>query len=173
MSVEAVVVEPATSKIEWGPVIAGALAAAALAFILHGFATAVGISVSSSAPTWRDASFALVFLSGLYLLLVALASYALGGYIAARMRTRLGAGQPAAFAYGDGIHGILVWALATLLTGVMAFAIATFVPRLAAPPGAGSGPAASVAGENIIAYDLDRLFQGDRRTQADIAYPRS
>jgi hypothetical protein len=173
LETEAVVVGTASpriaSRIEWGPVIAGALAAAALAFVLHGFATAVGISVISSAPTWRDASFALVFLSGLYVLLVALAAYALGGYLAARMRAPVG--DP--LASGDGVHGLLVWALATLLTAVMAFALISLTPRLAAPSGAGSGPAASVAGENIIAYDLDRLFRGDRRAPADLTYARS
>ena len=30
-------------RIEWGPVIGGAIAAAALASVLHGFASAVGI----------------------------------------------------------------------------------------------------------------------------------
>ena len=54
---------------EWTPVVAGALAAAALAFVLHSFAIAIGLSVSSTAPTWRDTSFALVLLSGLYILL--------------------------------------------------------------------------------------------------------
>ena len=72
------VIEEAPSRIEWGPVVAGSIAAAALAFVLHGFAVAVGISVSSTAPTWRDASFALVMLSGLYLLVVAVVSYAFG-----------------------------------------------------------------------------------------------
>ena len=50
---------------EWGPIIAGAIAAAALGLVLHAFALAIGLSVSSTAPTWRDASFALVLLSGL------------------------------------------------------------------------------------------------------------
>ena len=59
---------------EWGPVIAGAICAAALAFVLHAFAAAIGLSVSSTAPTWRDASVALVLLSGLYLVLAAVAS---------------------------------------------------------------------------------------------------
>jgi hypothetical protein len=169
LETEAVVIEPAPPRIEWGPIVAGALAAAALAFVLHGFAAAVGISVTSSAPTWRDASFALVFLSGLYLLLVALASYALGGYLAARMRARVGP----LLTSSDGVHGLLVWALATLLTGVMAFALISLAPRLAAPSGAGAGPATSVAGENIIAYDLDRLFRGDRRPPAELAMSRA
>ena len=41
-------------------------------------------SLSSTAPTWRDSSAALVLLSGFYLVLVALASYGFGAYIAAR-----------------------------------------------------------------------------------------
>src|SRR6266403_4055279 len=67
---------------EWGPIIAGAIAAAALLLVLQAFALAIGLSVSSTAPSWRDASFALVLLSGLYLVLAALAAYGLGGYLA-------------------------------------------------------------------------------------------
>jgi hypothetical protein len=55
--------------------------AAALALVLHGFAAAIGLSVSSTAPTWRDASVALVLLSGLYLVLAAILSYGFGGYL--------------------------------------------------------------------------------------------
>jgi hypothetical protein len=44
---------------EWGPIVAGGIAASALALVLHAFAVAIGLSVSSTAPTWRDASFAL------------------------------------------------------------------------------------------------------------------
>src|ERR1700733_14875462 len=72
----------------WGAILAGAIAAAALAFVLDSFGLALGLAVSSASPTWRDTSFALVLLSGLYLLLVALASYGLGGCVACRMRRR-------------------------------------------------------------------------------------
>jgi hypothetical protein len=153
-------------RIEWSPVIGGAIAAAALASVLHGFASAIGISVSSTAPTWRDASFALILLSGLYLLLTALAAYGFGAYVAGRMRMRLGAGAASEIAFRDGMHGILVWALATLLTVVIALSFAAMTPRLAAPSGSGAGPSTSVAGENIIAFDLDRLFRGERRIPA-------
>ena len=73
---------------EWGPIVAGAIAAAALALVLHSFALAIGLSVSSAAPTWRDASIALALLSGLYVILAALASYGLGGYVAGLIRSR-------------------------------------------------------------------------------------
>src|SRR3981189_3783669 len=75
--------------LQWTPVIAGALAATALSFILVTFAAAVGLGVSSTSPTWRDASVALWILSGLYLILQALLSFGLGGYIAGRIRTSL------------------------------------------------------------------------------------
>jgi hypothetical protein len=46
--------------------------------------------------------------------------------------------------------------------------------RLAAPSGGPSGTAQSVAGENIIAYDLDRLFRAERRPpNTDLTYARS
>jgi hypothetical protein len=62
-----------------------------------------------------------------------------------------------------------VWAAATLLTGLLALAAIEAVPRPATP----SGAATSVAGETIIAYDLDRLFRGERRPAGDMTYVRS
>jgi hypothetical protein len=140
---------------EWGPIVAGGIAAAALALVLHAFALAIGLSVSSTAPTWRDASFALVLLSGLYLILAALASYGLGGYLAGLMRTQDRDDSD----LRDGLHGLLAWALATLT-------------HLGAPSGDRAGPSTS-GGENLIAYDLDRLFRAERRPNADLDYPRA
>jgi hypothetical protein len=162
-------------NIQWSAIIAGAIGAAALAFVLHTFAGAIGVSLSSTAPTWRDASIALVLLSGLYLVLMALASYGFGAYLAARMRVPM-PGAAGDTEFRDGMHGLIVWALATLLTGLIALATVQAGARLAAPSGAANGPAASVAGENLIAYDLDRLFRSDRRPQGaegNMNYPRA
>ncbi len=154
--------------VQWGAIVAGAVAAAALAFVLHSFAAAIGLATASTAPTWRDTSMALVLLSGLYLILAALAAYGLGGYMAGRMRSRLLSGTPDEIEFRDGTHGLLVWALATLLTGLLAVATAQSLTRLAAPSGGQAGPSTSVGGENIIAYDLDRLFRADRRPEGDM-----
>lgn len=163
-----------TLYMQWGPVIAGALAAAALAFVLHTFAATIGLSVSSTAPTWRDASIALVLLSGLYLILVALAAFGLGGYVAGRMRARMSPATPDEVEFRDGAHGLMVWALAIVLTALLALAAAQSATRLAAPSGGGAGASTSVGGENIIAYDLDRLFRAERRPEGtDMAYTRS
>lgn len=159
--------EPATSSafvvhVQWGSVIAGAIAGAALAFVLHSFAAGVGLAVSSTAPTWRDSSAALWFLSGIYLLLVAIASYGLAGYVTARMRERQTAASDEA-ELRDGMHGLIAWALATLITGALIAAALPAASRLLAPSAGSAGPAASVGGENLLAYDLDRLFRAERQ----------
>src|SRR4029079_17021430 len=91
-------------------------------------------------------------------------------YVAGRLRARLGA-QPD-LAFSDGMHGLIVWGLSTVLTLVLAGGLALGAARLAAPSGGSTGPAASVAGENIIAFDLDRLFRG-RQIQGDVDQVRA
>jgi tetrahydromethanopterin S-methyltransferase subunit D len=118
--------------LSWGPAVAGAIAATALAFVLDSFGVAIGLALSSASPTWRDTSFALVLLSGLYLVLAALASYGLGGYIAGRMRRQYDPGELPEFQ--DGMHGLLVWGIATLLAGLIA---AVTLPLLTRTPGVG------------------------------------
>jgi hypothetical protein len=164
--------ETSFSYVHWGAIIAGALAAAALAFVLHSFAIAIGLAVSSTAPTWRDASFALVALSVLYLVLAAIISYGVGGYVAGRLRSRLSGATPEEIEFRDGMHGAAAWALATLLTALIALGGAQALTRLAAPSSGSAGPSASVGGENIIAYDIDRLFRGVR-SDVNMEYTRA
>jgi hypothetical protein len=159
--------------VQWGPALAGALAAAGLSVVLHTFGAAIGLAVSSAAPTWRDSSAILQALSGLYLVLVAITAFGVGGYIAGRMRPPLVGGADEV-EFRDGIHGIMVWAIALLLTILTIWTATQPLTRLASPSGGPSGTAQSVAGENIIAYDLDRLFRAERRPQnLDLTYARS
>lgn len=161
------------SDIRWSAIFAGALCGAGLASVLDAFGGAIGLAVSSTAPTWRDASFALAFLSGLYLILTALVSYGFGAYIAARLRAPMTLTEDMRD-LRDGYHGLVVWGLMTLVTAVLLLIAATGLPRLAAPSASGSGASASVGGENIIAYDLDRLFRGARGPAAgDMTYTRA
>ena len=158
------------ATVNWGAVFAGAVAAAALASVLHAFAGAIGLAVSSSAPTWRDASIGLWFLSGVYLVLVALASYGLGGYLTGMLCERYAASAPEESELRDNVHGLLAWAVATLITVTLALMVAAMGTRAAAPSGS---PMYSVASENTIAYDVDRLLRGDRRQGEDLAATRA
>jgi hypothetical protein len=63
----------------------------------------------------------------------------------------------------DGGHGLLAWAVASLLTILLTLWSAQIITPLAAPGGGTAGPATSVAGENIIAYDVDRLLRTEKR----------
>ena len=146
--------------VEWTPVIAGAIAASALSFVLFTFGSSLGIALASSSPTWRDASIALAILSGLYIILITIASFGLGGYIAGRLRSRWvtsTAADEEELEFRDGIHGLLVWALAVSLGALLGAAAAAAMTSTSAP--AATIPN-TTAGEPIIAYDLDRLLRG-------------
>jgi hypothetical protein len=108
------------------------------------------------------------------LVLVALASYGLGGYIAGVLRERFAAiTGPEDIELRDNVHGLLVWAIATLLTALLLIMAASASTHLAAPSGGTAGPSTSVASENTIAFDIDRLLRGDRRVDADVTQTRA
>jgi hypothetical protein len=150
------------SYIHWGPVIAGAVVAAAAFFTLMTFASALGLAIASPSPTWRDASIALALLSGVWVLLVALGSFGLGGYIAGRVRSSWVTSEDEV-EFRDGTHGLLVWAVAVLLGALMAWATATAFSSI----GAGTSGVRPAQGEPaFLTYELDRLFRSERRPEA-------
>jgi hypothetical protein len=151
---------------QWGAVFAGALCGAGLAFVLDAFGAAIGLAVSSTAPTWRDASIGLTFLSGIYLILAAVISYGFGAFIAARLRPGVAVAADQVEMI-DGYNGLIVWALMTVATALLIVITAQAITRAAAPSNSTAGAAQSVAGENILAFDLDRLFRGARNTPGE------
>jgi hypothetical protein len=148
--------------IQWSSVIAGALAAGAMSFILVGFGVAVGLGVSSASPTWRDASVALALLSGLYLIIQAIISFGFGGYIAGRT-ARPAPAMAASEDDGerrDGVHGLMSWALAVLLgAALLAMLGAAAIDRSPMRSSASNTSAA----EPLLSYELDKLFRVARR----------
>jgi hypothetical protein len=154
--------------LEWSPIMLGAFAATALSSILLGFGLTIGLGVSSTAPTWRDASAALAILSGLYLILQAILSFGLGGYLAGRLRAPGATVARATVAdtvveeaeRADGVHGLGAWALAVVMGAILATLLgAATISR--------TSPARSVsqtsAAEPLLSYELDRLFRAARR----------
>src|SRR5262249_46271894 len=112
--------------IQWGPTFGGGLVAAAVFFVLISFATAIGLAVSSVSPTWSDTSVGLVVLCGAWVVLTAVGSFALGGYIAGRIRStwRTNADE---VHFRDGLHGLLVWSLAVIIGVGLTWATATTI----------------------------------------------
>jgi len=169
---EIVAVETATSFLQWTPVIAGALVASAISLVLIAFGSAIGLSILSSSPTWRDASPALAVLSGLFLLLTAIASFGLGGYVAGRLRERWHqSAHNDVVEFRDGTHGVVAWAIAVVITGIVAAASAAVIASREVQPA--TSPIATTS-EPLIAYELDRLFRaGQRPFEGDLTYTRT
>src|SRR5829696_6788363 len=165
--------EPPIHYVEWTPVIAGAIAASALSFVLFTFGSSLGIALASSSLNWRDASVALAMLSGLYVILTTIASFGFGGYIAGRLRSRWAASADTdEVEFRDGIHGLLVWALAVALGALLASVAAAAVASTSAPTASLPN---TTAGESIIAYDLDRFSRTQQAppSAADMSYSRA
>jgi hypothetical protein len=140
--------------VTWTPAILGALVATALSSILVAFGATVGLGISSTAPTWRDASAALWLLSGLYLIIQAALSFGVGEYIAGRTSVGLAASDPSEVEHRDGLHGLAAWALAVVLGVALAALLgsATLSRSNVNAISARTSPA-----EPVLSYELDRL----------------
>jgi hypothetical protein len=165
------VVNTPTRYATWTPIILGAVIATALSSILLAFGATIGLGVTSAAPTWRDASTALALLSGLYLIIQAVISFGVGGYIAGRTRTASAASHVSEIEHRDGLHGLAAWALAVVLGAFFAGLIgsAALTRSNAALPAARTS-----AAEPLLSYELDRLFRPSRRAaNVDLASERA
>jgi hypothetical protein len=104
----------------------------------------------------------LTVLSAAWVVLVAIGSFALGGYIAGRVRSSW---QTTAdeIHFRDGLHGLLVWGLAVILGAALTWVTATAFTSTKQSTAAPRDTAASEPG--FLTYELDRLFRAERRPE--------
>ena len=155
----------------WGPTFGGGLIAGAVFFVLMTFATAIGLAVSSVSPTvsptWRDTSTGLVVLSGAWVVLTAIGSFALGGYIVGRLRSTWRT-NPDDVHFRDGLHGLVVWSLAVIIGAGLTLASTATISQSSksnavSPERTTANP--SEAEPVFLTFELDRLFWSDNRQQ--------
>lgn len=108
------------SYLEWGPVIAGALGAAAISLVFLTFGSAIGLSAVSPYPYAGLSFTTFVILAALFAALVQVGSFAAGGYLAGRMRTPWLGGVETERQFRDGSHGFAVWAVGILIGACIA-----------------------------------------------------
>ena len=101
------------SGVSWGAVLAGAAAAAALSFIL--LILGVGLGLSSISP-YSYSSTAIGWPTIAWLAFMQLAASGVGGYLAGRLRVKWANVQGDEVHFRDTAHGLLAWAVATLVT---------------------------------------------------------
>lgn len=91
--------------------LAGALAAAAIAFVLCSFGSTIGLSLVSPWPNSGLPAKVVAALAVFWAMASQIGSFLAGGYIAGRMRSRWSDAPPHEVEFRDGVHGLLVWAL--------------------------------------------------------------
>ena len=138
------VVVPAGSRsyVDWGAVLAGAVLAAALSFVLLTAGAAIGLSLVSAQTNSHSTT--AVYLAAFWAIAVPIGSLLAGGYVTGRMRSAwTETGDESQFR--DGIHGALVWSVSILFGAVLAFSAAQTVGRVGASVASGAMQTAQVA----------------------------
>jgi hypothetical protein len=154
----------AQSGVSWAAIAAGAVGAAALSLLLIAFGAGLGLS---SVSPWSDSGVSAATFktgTGIYVVVVAVMSSAVGGYLAGRLRTKWVGVHTNEVFFRDTAHGFLAWAFATLLS---ASALSSATAYLANGAAAGLGGAASQTGRSINPADIyvDKLFRPNAAAQ--------
>jgi len=102
---------------DWAAIFGGAVVATAIAVLFTAFGAALGLSAISAEPGEGSFNFA-VILSGIWMAVTLVASYAAGGYIAGRMRRRVDSASAEEVTARDGINGMAVWGVG-MIVGVV------------------------------------------------------
>ena len=140
--------------VDWGAILGGTFVAAAISSVFLAFGSAIGLSLASFQSGSALPAAGAVIAAGLWLLWVQVSGFIGGGYIAGRMRRRIGDATPHEVEMRDGAHGLFVWGVGVvagvLLTGFLALAGAAGLATVA-------GQAAS--NPNAVDYYVDRMLR--------------
>lgn len=160
--------ERGTSYVDWPAIFAGTAVAVALSVVLLTFGSAIGLSVVSFEPGEGGSLFWIGIVSGLWFIWVAVTSFGAGGYVAGRMRRRFGGASVDEAEVRDGVHGLVVWAVATIIGAMLA---AGGISGAIGAAGRATGTVAETAAQ-AIGGDLDylgsRLMRGTGGSDPEI-----
>lgn len=145
-------VDPAA--LSWSAIIGGGLAALALTLILISFGAAMGFSSVSPWSSSGVSATTFKIATGLYLVFTALVASTIGGYMAGRLRQKWVRLYTYEVQFRDTAHGLLAWALATVVGAAMLGGAATFLAG-----GAASGDSAGGARIGPNDYFVGMLFR--------------
>jgi hypothetical protein len=152
------------SAVSWKAVLAGGIASLAVTLVLLAFGIGVGFSVVSPWASTGISATGFSVAAGIYLIVVAMLSSTIGGYIAGRVRSQWRTVHEHERYFRDTAHGFLVWALATVLGATVVGGATT---HLLAGASAGLAPAASSAARSSPnAVYIDNLLRTDPAAQA-------
>jgi hypothetical protein len=157
---------PATSYVDWGSVIGGALVASALSFILFAFGSAAGVGSVSPYSASNPSVTTLSLIATAWFVIVMIGSFLVGGYFAGRFRRPYAEGVSDERETRDGAHGLLVWALGLVVGVALAFMVAGATARNVATAAgqAGGVAASSISADQMNGYIDTMLRAGPQAT---------
>lgn len=155
----------AQSYVEWGAVAGGAIAALAIGLVLLNFGAAIGLASISPFTSTATGLKAVGVGAAFWFLLVTIWSFALGGYLAGRLRHRWNDATSNEVEFRDSAHGLLVWSLAVLIGAAMAASGIT-----AASKGLASTASNLTSTSDPISAASDLLLRTDKPVQQVGAY---
>jgi hypothetical protein len=152
--------EPSVAGVSWAAVTAGAVVSCALTLVLIAFGIGLGLSVVSpwagsgiSATTFKIGT-------GLYLVVIAMLSSSIGGYIAGRLRSRWIGVHTDEVYFRDTAHGFIAWAFASVLGAILLASPASSLLGGAAS-GASQGASAAASRSGPMEGYVDTLLRSD------------
>jgi hypothetical protein len=119
------VAESSMAGISWAAVLAGAIASCALTLVLLSLGAGLGFSVVSPWSNSGVSATTFEIGTGLYFIVMAMISSAVGGYLAGRLRNRWMGVASNEVLFRDTAHGFLAWALASVLGAILLASAAT------------------------------------------------
>ncbi|MFZ0849758.1 MAG: hypothetical protein WAO08_11215 [Hyphomicrobiaceae bacterium] len=154
------------SFVEWGAVLAGAVLAAAISFVLLTFGAAIGLSATSPWPNSGVSAKLIATLALLWAMMQQIGAFMVGGYVAGRMRSRWREPTQHEVEFRDGLHGGLVWAVGIVIAAALVMATAGAAAKTGADlAGKAAGAVAVSAGDPMDAV-LDSMLRPATVAQA-------
>jgi hypothetical protein len=136
----------------------GAVASLALTLVLLSFGAGMGFAVVSPWSHSGVSTTSFEIGTGLYFIVMAMISSAIGGYLAGRLRTKWTGIQTTEVLFRDTAHGFLAWAAASVLGAVL---LASPASSLIGGTLSGAQAAASSAQSSPMDGYVDTLLRSD------------
>jgi hypothetical protein len=134
------------SYVDWPAIFAGTVVAVAIGLLLTTFGAALGLSSITLDGSDQSSTLELIF-TALWMALSLIAAYLAGGYIAGRMRRRVETATRDEVTARDGINGLVVWGLGTILSALLLTNAISFAAHTAGAVAAGAGQAAGAVAQ--------------------------
>jgi hypothetical protein len=159
------------ATVSWRAVLAGSTLSLAITLILLAFGIGMGFSVVSPWANSGVSATTFTLAGGIYLIVVAMLSSTIGGYLAGRMRSQWRTVHEHERYFRDTAHGVLVWALATIVSAAVLGGATT---NLLSGASAGLAPVTgSAARSSSSAIYVDNLLRTDPTAPAPANSPTS